>query len=78
MQLSITAFDKDIENRCRGFKSDGKIDSYLRDMTSGKISVCKNGRKRTINSDEDLLIYWLEDGEIANVSTGSEESAMYN
>ena len=78
MQLSITAFDKDIENRCRGLKNDGKIDSYRRDFISGKISVCKNGRRRTINSEADLLVYWLADSEIANISTESEESAMYN
>ena len=32
-----TAFDKDIENWCHGFKNDGKIDSYLHDIMSGKI-----------------------------------------
>ena len=77
VQLNITAYDREVENQCREYKSDGKIDSYRRDFISGKISVCKNGRKRTINSDADLLIYWLDDNEIANVSTESEESAMY-
>ena len=78
VMLNITAFDREIERQCQEFKNDGRIDSYLRDMTSGKISVSKNGRKKSINSEEDLLIYWLEDGDVSNFSTDSEDSSTTN
>ena len=78
VMLNLTAFDREIERQCQEFKNDGRIDSYLRDMTSGKISVSKNGRKKSINSEEDLLIYWLEDGDVSNFSTDSEDSSTTN
>ena len=78
VMLNLTAYDREIERQCQEFKNDGRIDSYLRDMTSGKISVSKNGKKRSINSEEDLLIYWLEDGDVSNFSTDSDDSRTTN
>ena len=64
-----------VESSCRQLKEANRIDSYKRDYISGKISVCKNGRHHSINSDQDLGLYWFDDGEYFPF-TDSEDSNM--
>ena len=69
VSLKVTAVDKEIENLCRQLREAKRIDSYMRDMVSGKIVIIKNNKRRSINSDNDLMMYWQDEEDQSSISS---------
>ena len=72
VSLKVTAVDLEIENICKTLKEAKRIDSYYRCFMSGKIVLLKNGQRRSINAENDLLVYWRDDCDQASFSSGDE------